>query len=334
MSREILLQKSSSGNCRKFWWLYNNHPDTVTEVIDFCKKHKLDFLPWPEQVYHYANNITDPPIAENGLYKSYWKFGVGYSKTGRRTLDDIKKQQTRKLDTFRATLSKKDLEAQDAGGQISQRILENPYLFFALKDSYNSFVCNEKISEKQKIRCMIYMWLNELTSFPKCENCNNTTRFNASRGMFTSTCSEICRRELILKKGFKTKSYVFPSGKKVELQGYEDAILDFLLKHYAEDQLLVDNKSIQKITGKIKYPFEGSIRTYYPDILIKSENKIIEVKSSYTYQDMKKRNIAKMKAVLAKNIDFEFWIYDKEKIIDVNGTRKGAWKYEAPIYSR
>jgi len=59
------------------------------------------------------------------------------------------------------------------------------------------------------------------------------------------------------------------------------------------------------------YEFEGKTRRYYPDIYIISENKIIEVKSKYTYESDLDNNIAKMNATVLNGMSFEFMILDK-----------------------
>ena len=64
---------------------------------------------------------------------------------------------------------------------------------------------------------------------------------------------------------------------------------------------------------KITYNFEDKERRYYPDIWIKSINKIIEVKSCYTYRKELIKNINKALATRKLKFDFEFWIYTPEK---------------------
>jgi len=64
---------------------------------------------------------------------------------------------------------------------------------------------------------------------------------------------------------------------------------------------------------KIIYNFEDKERRYYPDIWIKSINKIIEVKSDYTYKKDLEKNKLKELATKELKFDFEFWIYTPEK---------------------
>ena len=50
----------------------------------------------------------------------------------------------------------------------------------------------------------------------------------------------------------------------------------------------------------------------YPDIYLISDNKIIEVKSEYTYKSAYSINIRKKQACLDLKISFEFWVYDSK----------------------
>jgi hypothetical protein len=56
------------------------------------------------------------------------------------------------------------------------------------------------------------------------------------------------------------------------------------------------------------YEYEGETHRYYPDIYIKSENKVIEVKSTYTFNKEKEKNLLKRDSVINKNINFKFII--------------------------
>jgi hypothetical protein len=62
--------------------------------------------------------------------------------------------------------------------------------------------------------------------------------------------------------------------------------------------------------GRIKYlMLDGTEHTYYPDFYIKSTNTIIEVKSAWTYENWKEKNLAKQKACLEQGFKFEFIIF-------------------------
>ncbi|HRW21423.1 MAG TPA: hypothetical protein P5509_05575, partial [Bacteroidales bacterium] len=95
-----------------------------------------------------------------------------------------------------------------------------------------------------------------------------------------------------------------------KLQGYEPQVLDKLLQTYSEDDIIVGIKEIINTIGIIRYKFKNNEHRYYPDFYIKSTNTIIEVKSQWTFDKWREKNIAKQKACLAQGFNFKFIIYD------------------------
>ena len=91
----------------------------------------------------------------------------------------------------------------------------------------------------------------------------------------------------------RIKKYTLPSGKIVNVQGYEPAVLDDLLKSgFTENEIIIDKRSVPVIW----YEFENKKRRYFPDIFIPKYNLIIEVKSLYTWKADKYKNLAKINA--------------------------------------
>jgi hypothetical protein len=105
------------------------------------------------------------------------------------------------------------------------------------------------------------------------------------------------------------KDYTFDSGKVIRIQGYEHLALNELVKIYKEEDILTDRNDMPKIM----YKFKGKTLRYYPDIYIKSENLIIEVKSTYTYKVSLIKNMIKSLSTRKLNLDFEFWVYYDKK---------------------
>jgi len=86
-----------------------------------------------------------------------------------------------------------------------------------------------------------------------------------------------------------------------------------LLLYYDESDIIISNKEITENIGIIYYEKNGNTHKYYPDIYIKSENKIIEVKSVYTYEKDLETNILKMNACINAGFKFEFKIIQKSE---------------------
>jgi hypothetical protein len=108
---------------------------------------------------------------------------------------------------------------------------------------------------------------------------------------------------------YKYKEYIFPSGRKTQVQGYEPIAIDMLLEIYNENDIQTCNE--HKL--KIKYTMDNSNHFYYPDLFIISENLIIEVKSDYTYLADEDKNLIKANTCLKYGYKFKFIILDKNK---------------------
>ena len=81
------------------------------------------------------------------------------------------------------------------------------------------------------------------------------------------------------------------------------------MNRYVEEDIIVDKKEIKREIGRIEYlDKDGKKHIYVPDIYVKSENKVYEVKSCWTYEVNLEINHKKRDAVLSKGIDFEFVI--------------------------
>ena len=117
------------------------------------------------------------------------------------------------------------------------------------------------------------------------------------------------------KQPFSIHTYTFPSGKVVTTQGYENHVLDILIKKYKEEDILVSKREIHKHLGHFTYEYENKQHFYYPDIYIKSENLLIEVKSSWTAKQNIDVNKLKAKSCIDRNFNFETWIFDKNGLI-------------------
>lgn len=109
------------------------------------------------------------------------------------------------------------------------------------------------------------------------------------------------------------KSFTFPSGKIVKLQGYENVAITKLLETFSEDDLETDCKAILYFDT-----VKGQQRRYYPDIRIKSMNKIIEVKSPYTLKTKYQETLDKIKAVKLLGFTAEIWVIDPKRNMTID----------------
>ena len=106
------------------------------------------------------------------------------------------------------------------------------------------------------------------------------------------------------------KDYMLPSGNLVKYQGYENTALDELVQTYEEEDIGIGRSNIPVI----KYNVGDVKHVYFPDFFIKSENKIIEVKSEWTIK-LRRGNVEeKALATIAAGYKYEIWVYSDKRV--------------------
>lgn len=105
-----------------------------------------------------------------------------------------------------------------------------------------------------------------------------------------------------LRNGYKWKPFTYPSGRVINTQGYESLIIQELLDSGVQEEDIY----VGLECPNFEYSFEGKERRYYPDIYVKSQNLIIEVKSTYTYQRNYELNQAKKASIKSAGYEFQF----------------------------
>ena len=109
------------------------------------------------------------------------------------------------------------------------------------------------------------------------------------------------------------KEYIFPSGKIIHVRGYEPRCIDILLEKYREEDIIVDIEEIPVF--RYRNPDKKIISTYYPGILIRSENIIVEVQSDYTYSRELEKNNAKFLQVIKDGYTLHLYVFNKKELL-------------------
>lgn len=112
-----------------------------------------------------------------------------------------------------------------------------------------------------------------------------------------------------VKNAFKSKTYIFPSGRTERVQGYEPKALDILQRTYHENEIYVGQTKPPPTINY--YTDDGEYHIYYPDIYIPKDNLIIEVKSDWSYDgrdDWFEINLLKEQACIDAGYNFQFMI--------------------------
>lgn len=128
-------------------------------------------------------------------------------------------------------------------------------------------------------------------------------------------------RSKAMKSNSEGKDYILPSGKIIKIRGYEDTALSILLEIYQENEILTHNISEEFLLPTFQYINVNLHKsTYYPDIYIPKENRIIEVKSTWwwdgngqeKYNSRLQNNLKKRQAVLDKGYNYEVWLFENK----------------------
>ncbi len=185
---------------------------------------------------------------------------------------------------------------------------------------YCSSVCSNAAPDVKKLkakRCIEkYGFENPFQNAKIKEKIKKTlyTRYGVCH---ISQCSSTIDKNM-----FRRKQYIFPSGKYVFVQGYEIYTLDMLLKYHAEDDIIIGAKNIERFSGKLFYIGANKKKhRYFPDIYVKSENKIYEVKSTYTLKADWVQNELKRFAALDAGLNFEYFVVRQFDIRECKASR-------------
>jgi hypothetical protein len=110
---------------------------------------------------------------------------------------------------------------------------------------------------------------------------------------------------------YKGYDYIFPSGRTERMQGFENYMLNDLLfkENISENDIIVKRTEVPIIWYE---DVDGKKHRYFVDCFIKSQNRCIEVKSTWTAE--KKQDIIYLKHQALKDVGYlcEIWIYDSK----------------------
>ena len=117
-------------------------------------------------------------------------------------------------------------------------------------------------------------------------------------------------REKQEKNSYKLKDFILPSGKIIQTQGYENFALNELIndENIDEEEIITGSKNVPIIW----YYKNNKKHRHYVDIFIKSQNRCIEIKSTWT--KLKNLNNIYLKQEAGKNLgyNYEIWVYNQK----------------------
>jgi len=197
--------------------------------------------------------------------------------------------------------------------------VENPFQSEDIKNKikiYNvnkyGFECNSKsqeLKDKYKKTCLEKYGIDSHTKVKGVKEKikqSNIVKYGVENVMQNTEVMEKSS-----KNAYKLKDYVFPSGKIIKTQGYENYALDCLLKNdnIQENEIITGAKNVPEIWYNDE---NGKKHRHYVDIFIPSQNKCIEVKSTWTAEKKKDNIYLKQQAATELGYIYELWIYNRK----------------------
>ena len=116
---------------------------------------------------------------------------------------------------------------------------------------------------------------------------------------------------------YRKKIYITPSGKEIICQGYEPFALDKLIKeeNISEQDIVTGCKNVPTIWYNDE---QNKKHRHYVDIFIPSQNRCIEVKSTWTAEKNKDNIYLKQNAAKQLGYQYEIWIFNaKKELVEV-----------------
>ena len=113
----------------------------------------------------------------------------------------------------------------------------------------------------------------------------------------------------IISSSFSKKEYKLPSGKIILIQGYEHMALDELLyeENINEDQIIIGVENVPIIVWN---DINDKSHNHFPDIYIKTQNRLVEVKSSWTAKLHENDIFLKLEYAKKQGYNYEIWVYN------------------------
>ena len=295
----------------------------INSIMTILKKDQTEICPICSDIKSLAKKYCSKECRKIGVTKSLKKTCI--EKYGIDNPSKLESIKSKKIETSLKNYGVKNPLQSSAVKQKSKNTcsekygVDNPQKNREIRQKTKN-TCNERygvdnpganeiVRQNMKTTCIKkygveYNWQSENTK-EKIRITNNE-RYGVDYPMQNSTIFEKMQIS-----GNKIKNYVFKSGRIAKVRGYEPLALDILVTKYLEDDIVVTSKNMPTIW----YELNGKRKRYHPDIFIISENKFIEVKSTYTYNADLEKNLTKQKACEDNNFGFEFMIFDRNRLI-------------------
>ena len=168
---------------------------------------------------------------------------------------------------------------------------------------------SQEVKEKSKATCLKNFGLEYSLQSQEVKEKGKETCLKKYNVKHHTQNAEVA--EKMSKASYSRKDYILPSGKIIHVQGYEHYALDELVKVFNEEEIITGSGSVPEIWYDDD---EGNKHRHFVDIFISSQNKCIEVKSTWTAEKKNDNIFKKQKAGKRLGYNYEIWIYNSKGV--------------------
>ena len=284
----------------------------INKISD--KKRKNTCL----QKYGEENPINSEIIQSKMKATNLLKYGTEYSFQSQEIKDKIKKTCIQRFGVENASQNK-DIREKYKKTCLEKYGVEHISQTENYKEKYNSTILkkygvenisqNEEIKNKKKKTCLNNYGVEHPSQSEVIKQKKIDTSLKNYGVEYPNQNSEVLHK--IIKSCYRTKEYIFPSGKVVQIQGFEHFALDELIINdkIDESDIIIGSKNVPEIwyVGN-----DEKNHIHFVDIFIPSQNLCIEVKSDWTAKKNEHNIYLKQNAAKLLGYRYEIWIYNNK----------------------
>ena len=268
--------------------------------------------------YGVEHPLQNKEIREKVKQSCLNKYGVEYIFQSQEIKEKIK-QSNKERYGFECCLQNLEVRKKSKKTFLQKYGVENPSQ-------------NEEIKNKKKQTCFKNYGVenplqNEIIKNKSISTCLDKygveyyLQSNEKKQKSISTCLDkygveyntqsITIHEKQIKNAYKLKDYKLPSGNMIKLQGYEHFAFEDLLQkeNIPEEEIKNGCKNVPIIWYNDE---NGRRHRHFVDIFIPSQNRCIEVKSTWTAEKKKDNIFQKQKTAKENGYLYEIWVYNQK----------------------
>jgi len=263
--------------------------DSYTKTQDFKEKCKLTSI----DKYGVDNYTKTDEFKERYKSKCLEKYGVeSYSKS-----DEFKNK------VKKTCQEKYHVDHYSQSTEIKEKIKNKSLEKYGVEH----YAKTDEFKERYKSTCLEKYGVDHYTKTDEFKERYKSKCLEKYGVENSSQSTEIM--EKIIKSAYTFKTYTFPSGSVHEVQGAEPYALKYLIENenVYETDIVTGCKNVPTIWY---IDNKGKNRRHYVDIFIPSQNRCIEVKSTWTEKINRDNIFFKQNAAKKLGYKYEIWVYD------------------------